>query len=57
MKEYKSLKIYPKVHTELKVFVAAHPEWDMSIFASQAILKMLREQGHKFVYPNKKSKL
>ena len=52
----KTIKIYPKVHTELKTFAAIH-NINMEVYASQAILKMLKEDGHKFIYPeqNKKS--
>jgi hypothetical protein len=50
----KNVKIHPKVHTELKTFVASRGDWDMSLFASQAILKMLSEYGHKFIFPVKK---
>lgn len=44
----KTLKIAPKVHEELKVFVARNNEENMSDFAGFAIMRLLAEHGHKF---------
>jgi hypothetical protein len=54
----KTIKIYPKVHVELKTFCAIKEE-NMEVYASQAILKRLKEDGHKFVFGGepKKQKL
>jgi hypothetical protein len=58
MDKMKTVKIAPKVHTELKIFIAQNEGEDMSSFAGYAIMKELKERGHKFVLtPKKKSKL
>lgn len=51
----KTIKIYPKVHTELKTYAAIN-NVNMEVYASQAILKLLKEDGHKFIFPEKKTK-
>lgn len=52
--DVKTIKIPKGVHTELKVFIAQHSEDSMIEFAGFAIMKELKERGHKFVF--KKSK-
>jgi hypothetical protein len=51
----KLLKISDRVHTELKVFVAKSGE-KMADLAGYAIIKELKERGHKFVLPSPKKK-
>lgn len=50
----KTIKIPIIVHKELKVFTAKNDDENMTDFAGYAIMKELKERGHKFV--NKKSK-
>lgn len=49
----KSIKIPKLVHRELKVFTAQAEE-NMTEFAGYAIMKELKERGHKFTMPNSK---
>jgi hypothetical protein len=51
----KSLKVTEVVHKELKVFVAQSDE-NMIDFVGLAIMKELKERGHKFVAKPSKSK-
>jgi hypothetical protein len=51
----KTIKIPEKVHTELKSYVAVN-KVTIDEFAGMAIMEKLKQSGHKFVYPEKKSK-
>jgi hypothetical protein len=52
----KLLKIPEGVHRELKVFVAKNGDENMADIAGIAIMKELKERGHKFVLPATKKK-
>lgn len=49
----KTIKIPNEVHTELKVFVASHPN-NIEEVAGVAIMKYLKDNGHKPVSKPKK---
>ena len=51
----KTLKIPEHVHQELKVFIAQNKD-NMTEFSGLAIMKELKERGHKFIHPVKKQK-
>lgn len=49
----KTIKIPPKVHQELKRFVADNPQESMIDFAGFAIMNELRLRGHRFLKSKK----
>jgi hypothetical protein len=51
----KTIKIADGVHRELKVFSAQNDE-NMIDFAGMAIMKALKDKGHKFTLPKKEKK-
>ena len=51
----KTIKIAPLVHLEMKTFCAIKGD-NMEVYASQAILKKLKEDGHKFIFPKDSTK-
>ena len=54
--EVKSIKIPTNVHRELKVFTAQNDE-GMIEFAGYAIMKELKERGHKFILQKKSNQV
>lgn len=52
----KSIKIPNEAHRELKIFVAQNDTENMTALAGVAIMKELKERGHKFSTPTKSNK-